>query len=372
MNARIVGGALCAILFVAVASCTSGSVNDDPGAAGLTNAAAGTRVGGGGAASTSGGAASSSGGTPSSSAGFPSTSPGGNGNGSAGFGNGATAGSGGTHSGSGGSSGSGTANGGRAGNTGSAGSTSGSAGSSSTGTCSNPPAAIQGGSNAWASRYWDCCKPACGWKGNIKSGNPMKACDASDNVLSSYDTKNSCESGGSAYMCWSDSPWAACDTLSYGFAAASAGNYVCGRCYQLQFDGNSHNAGANAGAASLKGKTMIVQVINNGGVAADQFDLLIPGGGVGILNACSSSTNSQWGKNLDLGAQYGGFLAGCNGDKSCVQQKCQSTFAGKPDLQAGCDWFLNWFNAADNPSFTYKQVACPAAITQKSGLSDPG
>jgi len=30
------------------------------------------------------------------------------------------------------------------------------------------------------------------------------------------------------------------------------------------------------------------------------------------------------------------------------------------------------FNAADNPTFTYKQVACPAAITQKSGLSDPG
>ena len=173
-------------------------------------------------------------------------------------------------------------------------------------------------------------------------------------------------------MCWNDSPWAACDSLSYGFAAASAGNYVCGRCYQLQFDGNSHNAGANAGAKSLQGKTMIVQVINNGGVAADQFDLLIPGGGVGVLNACSSSTNSQWGNNLDLGAQYGGFLAGCNGDKNCVQQKCMTTFAGKPDLQAGCDWFLNWFNAADNPSFTYKQVACPAAITQKSGLSDPG
>jgi len=385
MNSRIIGGALCAFLFAAVASCTSGSASDDLGGVGLAsgagaragsigasgavNGSGGAVNGSGGAVNGSGGAVNGSGGAVNGSGGTQSTT---GGSATAGVSSGAAAGSGG-RSGAGGAhagGSGGTANGGSPG-----GSTGGSSGSTSGGACTNPPAAIQGGSNAWASRYWDCCKPACGWKGNVKSGNPMKACDASDNVLGSFDTKNACESGGSAFMCWSDSPWAACDTLSYGFAAASAGNYVCGRCFQLQFDGNSHNAGANAGAKSLKGKTMIVQVINNGGVAADQFDLLIPGGGVGILNACSTTTQgitSQWGKNLDLGAQYGGLLAGCNGDKSCVQQKCQSIFAGKPDLQAGCDWFLNWFNAADNPTFTYKQVACPAAITQKSGLSDPG
>jgi hypothetical protein len=167
-------------------------------------------------------------------------------------------------------------------------------------------------------------------------------------------------------MCWNAAPWSVSDTLSYGFAAASVGNYVCGRCYQLQFTGSAHS-GNNASAASINGKTMIVQIINNGGVAADQLDLLIPGGGVGALNACST----QWGSS-DLGAQYGGFLAGCNGSTSCVQQKCQSVFAGKPDLQAGCDWFLNWFNAADNPNLVFKQIACPAAITQKSGLQDQG
>jgi hypothetical protein len=103
-------------------------------------------------------------------------------------------------------------------------------------------------------------------------------------------------------------------------------------------------------------------------VAADQLDLLIPGGGVGALNACAT----QWG-TTDLGAQYGGFLATCGGgNKSCVQQKCQSVFAGKPDLQAGCDWFLNWFNAADNPNLVFKRIACPTAITQRSGLQDPG
>ena len=239
----------------------------------------------------------------------------------------------------------------------------------------NPPSPVSGGSNAWASRYWDCCKPACGWKGNVKTGNPMKSCDLNDQTLSSYDTTNACQSGGGAFMCWSDSPWAVCDSLSYGFAAASQANYVCGRCFQLQFDGGSHNGSANAGAKALNGKTMIVQVINNGGVAADQFDLLIPGGGVGALNACSSTMqgiSSQWGQGADIGAQYGGLFAECNGDISCTQQKCNSVFASKPDLIAGCNWFLGWFGGADNPTFSFKQVACPAAITAKSGLSDPG
>ena len=228
------------------------------------------------------------------------------------------------------------------------------------------PLRLTSGNNGWGSRYWDCCKPACGWKANVRSGNPITSCSKDNQNLGSYDTKNACEGGGSAYMCWSQVPWSISDTMSYGFAAASAGNYVCGRCYQVQFTGAGHN-GTDAGATSLNGKSMIVQVINNGGVASDQMDLLIPGGGVGALNACSS----QWG-SANLGSQYGGFAATCKNDKTCIQQMCTAAFAGKADLQAGCDWFLNWFNAADNPAFLFKQIACPAAITQKSGLQDPG
>ena len=225
-----------------------------------------------------------------------------------------------------------------------------------------PP--ITGGINAWASRYWDCCKPACGWKANVSGGSPMSSCDKSNNSLgSNYDAVNACQGGGTAYMCWSGVPWSVSDTVSYGFAAASGSDYVCGRCFQIQFTGSSHNGGANPGAAAIKDKQMIIQVINNGGVAEDQFDLLIPGGGVGALNACST----QWGSS-DLGAQYGGFLSGCNGDTACVQQKCQTVFAGKADLMAGCTWFLNWFKAADNPNFVYKQVTCPSALTSKSGM----
>lgn len=231
----------------------------------------------------------------------------------------------------------------------------------------NEPARLTSGSSGWASRYWDCCKPACGWKANVRTGNPMNSCSQSDQVLSSADTKNACDGGGGgAFMCWSGAPWSVSDTLSYGFVAASAGNYVCGRCYQVQFTGAGHN-GSNPGATSLVYKTMVVQVINNGGVAADQMDLLIPGGGVGALNACST----QWG-NVDLGAQYGGFYAACKNDATCTAQMCQTAFAGKPELLAGCSWFLGWFSGADNPSFIFKQIACPSAITQKSGLSDPG
>jgi hypothetical protein len=172
-------------------------------------------------------------------------------------------------------------------------------------------------------------------------------------------------------MCQDFSPWAVSDTLAYGFAAVSKGGDYCGKCYQLQFTGGSHNASSDAGSQSLSNKTMIVQAINNGGVGSDQFDLLIPGGGVGDFDACSSS----WG-NSDLGERYGGFFLACqkqNGfnhaaAKSCAQQKCQSVFANKPDLLAGCNWFLSWFNAPDNPALVFKEVACPAAITAKSGL----
>ena len=118
---------------------------------------------------------------------------------------------------------------------------------------------------------------------------------------------------------------------------------------------------------------MIVQVINNGGVAQDQFDLLIPGGGVGQLNACGLPGAGQWGvQSSDLGAHTVASWPAATAAASCVQQKCQQLFGNKPDLLAGCDWFLGWFGAADNPKLTAKQIACPAMITQRSGLADSG
>ena len=389
-------------LMASAASCTSGEPTLAPGdgaSAGQTTSSAGQshggatsgggmhgggQVGSGGTVANSGG---SSGGGSGASGGFAAVG----GTGTAGmntaglsstggsFGTGGSAGSG-ASSGTGGSAGSFTPGGGRGGGSGATssgggagrgsggGGMSGTSGSGGSGAGGNvaPPPDISGGSNGWASRYWDCCKPACGWTGNTGGRNPIKSCSQSNQTLSDNNAKNACEGGGSAFMCWQDAPWTVGDKLAYGFAAASGGNYVCGRCYHLQFNGSSHN-GSGTSTQTLNGKHMIVQVINNGGVAADQFDLLIPGGGVGALNAC----NTQWG-TADLGAQYGGFLAGCNGDVNCVKQKCQTVFSGKQDLLDGCNWFLGWFGAADNPNFTFKQIACPSDITNKSGLSDPG
>jgi hypothetical protein len=227
-----------------------------------------------------------------------------------------------------------------------------------------PPPNINGGQMAWASRYWDCCKPACGWSANVGGGTPMRSCNQQNQSLSDNNARNACESGGSAFMCWSGAPWSVGGQLSYGFAAASGGNYVCGRCYHIQFNGTGHN-GTNPGVTAINGKHMIVQIINNGGVAQDQFDLLIPGGGVGLLNAC----DDQWG-GVALGAQYGGFRTTCGSDATCVRNMCMTAFGNKPELMAGCEWFIGWFGMADNPNFVYERIACPAALTQRSGLSD--
>ncbi|HSU40447.1 MAG TPA: hypothetical protein VLJ38_12805 [Polyangiaceae bacterium] len=391
-------------LMASAASCTSGEPTLAPGdgaSAGKTASGAGQSHGGAtsGGAGLHGGGQVGSGGTVANSGGSSGGGSGATGGfaavggtGTAGmntaglsstggsFGTGGSAGSR-ASSGTGGSAGSFTPGGGRGGGAGATssgggagrgsgggGGMSGTSGSGGSGAGGNvaPPPDISGGSNGWASRYWDCCKPACGWTGNTGGRNPIKSCSQSNQTLSDNNAKNACEGGGSAFMCWQDAPWTVGDKLAYGFAAASGGNYVCGRCYHLQFNGSSHN-GSGTSTQALNGKHMIVQVINNGGVAADQFDLLIPGGGVGALNAC----NTQWG-TADLGAQYGGFLAGCNGDVNCVKQKCQTVFSGKQDLLDGCNWFLGWFGAADNPNFTFKQIACPSDITNKSGLSDPG
>jgi hypothetical protein len=238
---------------------------------------------------------------------------------------------------------------------------------------SNPYPPIQGGCSGYATRYWDCCKAHCGWPGNVPGGvQPLTSCSQSDGSLGgNYDVQSSCNGGG-AFMCHALTPWAVNGQLAYGYAATSNGD-VCGRCFQLQFTGSSHNAGNDPGSSALGGKTMIVQATNLGyDVGGGQFDLLVPGGGVGAFNACSN----QWGVSAaDLGAQYGGFLTVCkqqsgsNHDavKSCVRAKCSSVFEsrGLTELAAGCRWFVDWFEAADNPSLVFREIACPNELMDR-------
>lgn len=96
---------------------------------------------------------------------------------------------------------------------------------------------------------------------------------------------------------------------------------------------------------------MIVQSTNTGSdISNNQFDLLMPGGGVGIFNGCAS----QYPGGVP-GAQYGGVSSRAECD-----QMPQA-------LKAGCQWRFDWFKNADNPTFSFAQVQCPAALLAVSG-----
>ena len=223
----------------------------------------------------------------------------------------------------------------------------------------------------YATRYWDGCKPHCAWYENA-DGNPVKTCNV-DNEVNPLDTAydyiaSSCD-GGDAYTPWNMAPQEISDTLSYGYAAVSAEGVSCGTCYKITFSGTGRYNDYDSGSMAIEGKEMIVMATNIGyDVGGEQFDLLIPGGGVGAFDAAST----QWGTD-DLGAQYGGFLTECQATygyddtdslKSCVQNKCESVFSqdGMEDLKSGCDWFVDWFEIADNPEFEYEEVSCPSEL----------
>jgi hypothetical protein len=202
------------------------------------------------------------------------------------------------------------------------------------------------GGNGYTTRYWDCCQTHCSQFDGHKCGQ--------DGTTRTGDNNSSCNGGGS-FACYDEAPRAVSDCLSYGHIAKANPN--CGGCYRIQFTGEGQYNANDVGSRRIKGKQMIVKVTNTGSdVGGNQFDLMIPGGGVGLFNACSR----QWNSN-DLGAQYGGFLAECTGSfsqkKECVRQECNKIPAG--GARDGCLWFVDWFEIADDPKFTSQQVDCP-------------
>nr|AMO13193.1 glycoside hydrolase [uncultured bacterium] len=212
--------------------------------------------------------------------------------------------------------------------------------------------------NGVTTRYWDACKPSCGWSANA-GNNPngtCKSCNAQGSVLSDNNAKNACESGGTAYTCMKQAPWKVNDNLSYGFAATNT-NGACGKCFELSFT-----------STSISGKKMVVMASNIGGdVGQTHFDIMIPGGGVGIYNAVTNQLKENGVSNPNLGAQYGGFRTTCGNNKDCVRKMCNDAFgtAALADLKAGCDWYVDWFDIADNPSISYKEVTCPQELIEK-------
>jgi len=170
------------------------------------------------------------------------------------------------------------------------------------------------------------------------------------NTQSGWDTKNS----SGAFECYNFAPWYdSSANLSYGFVAFNGAS--CGTCFELQFT-----------SSSINGKQMVVQVVNVGNISANQFDMLIPGGGVGVNNACQY----EW-PGLNIGSTNGGFLTAANGNGASAQTACHNAFGSLTNgakLIAGCDWFAGWFASANNPSVIYKQVTCPSQLKQVSGM----
>ncbi|KAG0767729.1 hypothetical protein G6F62_008651 [Rhizopus arrhizus] len=223
---------------------------------------------------------------------------------------------------------------------------------SSSSSASTNYSAVSGGAsgNGETTRYWDCCKPSCSWPGKADVTSPVGSCNKDGKTLADNNTQNGCV-GGSSYTCNDNQPWVVSDDLAYGFAAASisGGSEAtwCCACFELTFT-----------STAIKGKKMVVQVTNTGSDLGSNtgahFDLQMPGGGVGIYNGCAT----QWDAPTDgWGARYGGVSSASD---------CSNLPSA---LQAGCKWRFGWFENADNPTMTYKQVTCPKAITAKSGCS---
>jgi hypothetical protein len=169
------------------------------------------------------------------------------------------------------------------------------------------------------------------------------------------------------------------DNLSYGYVAGTPDG-TCGKCYHLQYDGSFKDASGNNAPKethkALKGKHMIVMASNighdvaggNANLPAGQFDLMVPGGGVGAFDALSTQVSGQ---NVEWGASFGGFLTACQGKhgydntlavyQQCIRDMCDAAFgnAGFPNLLRGCHWFADWFMAADNPTYYMEEVECP-------------
>jgi Glycosyl hydrolase family 45 len=216
---------------------------------------------------------------------------------------------------------------------------------------------ITGGQEYHASRYWDCCKTHCA----TNAGAPSCGKDG----VSQNGGTSSCQNGP-AYACYSEAPRALGSHLSYGHVAKRSAN--CGACYQIQFTGQGFYSANDPGSKLIAGKQMIVKVSNAGNDVADaQFDLMIPGGGVGQN---TQGCKNQWGQ-IDFGVTYGGFYSGdpqnakCNDGthaqkKACVKALCGQLPAG--DARDGCNWWVDWLELADNPKFRFKETQCPNDI----------
>ena len=229
--------------------------------------------------------------------------------------------------------------------------------------------------SGFASRYWDCCKPSCSWTENAGSGNEARQCTTSMSLIADHSAVSKCD-GGPSTTCLSQKPFTVdgCDDIGFAFAAVpGAGPSICGRCFLLEFTGTGKYE-TKKNHALLASKKLIVMASNIGyDVANGQFDVMIPGGGVGYYNGCGDILG------YNLGAQYGGLLSDCENEvgysydydttytkrKECLVNKCNSVFSSNSDAQDGCLFLANFLEAAGNPLHTYQEIECPQVLKDR-------
>ena len=265
----------------------------------------------------------------------------------------------------------------------------------------------------WNTRYWDACKPHCSWFAESENDKTRAGMTSNEAYQSTFGTARNCnihdvevptftlgnvskswfgyegtrsacgdEKEKGVFTCTDMAPIAVNDTLAYAYVAGTADS-KCGKCYHLQYDGHFKDEFENnppkATHKALKGKHLVVMASNIGGdvaggndkLPAGQFDLMVPGGGVGAFDALSTQVNK--GAGFNWGAGFGGFLTECQKNtncgtegsldcyQTCVKDMCDAAFAdaGLPNLLRGCHWFADWYMAADNPTYYIEEVECP-------------
>jgi hypothetical protein len=204
---------------------------------------------------------------------------------------------------------------------------------------------------AITTRFWDCCKPSCAWNGKADVNKPVLSCTADDKVTD-IAAGTACGTGGTAYQCSNQQPWAINDTMSYGYAGVfiqpdlTSGGIEgawCCACYQLDFTSDP-----------LRGKSLIVQASNTAYdvTTTNRFSLAvslllhcsptkadprkIPGGNTTSQNACAQ----QFGVSQSVFGQ--------NNQGVSKKEDCQNL----PDpLKDGCNWRFDWFKDASYPRY---------------------
>ena len=205
----------------------------------------------------------------------------------------------------------------------------------------------------FATRFWDCCKPAFSWpKAAAKVYAPVDVCQKDGITLVPKDQlttgKSGCE-GGDQFTCSCIQPWvdSVDPSLGYGFAAYNIeGNgQIESACYLAEFQPQ------DAAGKQMKVRKLILQNINTSkGITHGSFDFNLAGGGVGAYDkGCKAQWGTDWGKT--------------NGGVDNQQACCQLP----EGLRSSCLFRFVMFG--ENPALasTPKRVRCPQGIIDRSG-----